>query len=76
MLVSANSISGQTVVQETFGSTAVPIANNYSGATSTPSVNYVTNVAGYTSVDQLETHRKPKCSIEESAELFILAETR
>ena len=51
MFVSANSISGQTVVQETFGSIAVPIANNYSGATSTPSVNYVTNVAGYTSVD-------------------------
>ena len=51
MLVGANTISGQTVVQETFGSTAVPIANNYNGSTSTPSVSYVTNVAGYTSVD-------------------------
>jgi hypothetical protein len=51
MLVGANTISGQTVVQETFGSTAFPIANNYNGSTSTPSVSYVTNVAGYTSVD-------------------------
>lgn len=51
MLVGANTLSGQTVVQETFGTTAVPIANNFSGATSTPSVSYLTNVAGYTSVD-------------------------
>ena len=51
MLIGSNTITGQTVVQETFGSAAVPIANNYSGATSTPSVSYVTNVAGYTSVD-------------------------
>ncbi len=51
MLLCANSISSQTVVLETFGTTAVPIANNYSGATSTPSVSYVTNVAGYASVD-------------------------
>ena len=51
MLVGANTLSGQTVVQETFGTTAVPIANNYSGATSTPSVSYLTNVAGYASVD-------------------------
>jgi len=51
LFASANTISGQTVVQETFGTTAVPIASNYNGATSTPSVSYLTNVAGYTSVD-------------------------
>lgn len=51
LLVCANTISGQTVVQETFGTTAVPVANGYSGATSTPSVSYLTNIAGYTSVD-------------------------
>lgn len=51
MLLCANSISSQTVVQETFGTTAVPIANNYNGVTSTPSVSYLTNVAGYASVD-------------------------
>jgi hypothetical protein len=51
MLLCANSISSQTVVLETFGTTAVPIANSYSGTTSTPSVSYITNVAGYTSVD-------------------------
>lgn len=51
MLLCVNSISSQTVVLETFGTTAVPVTNNYSGATSTPSVSYLTNVAGYTSVD-------------------------
>jgi hypothetical protein len=51
MLLCANSISSQTVVLETFGTTAVPVTNNYSGATSSPSVSYLTNVAGYTSVD-------------------------
>ena len=52
LLFCANSVSSQTVIQETFGSLAVITANNYNGATSTPapSVNYVTNVAGYSSV--------------------------
>lgn len=52
LLLCVNSISSQTIFQETFGASAVLTANNYSGATSTPapSVNYVTNVAGYSSV--------------------------
>ena len=50
LLLCANSVSSQTVVLENFGSVAVPSANNYSGGTSTPSVSYTTNVAGYTSV--------------------------
>lgn len=52
LLLCANSVTSQTVIQETFGSSAVLTANNYNGATSTPapSVNYVTNVAGYSSV--------------------------
>ena len=51
LLIGINTTNAQTVIQETFGTTAVPIANNYSGATSTPPVNYLTNVAGYASVD-------------------------
>jgi hypothetical protein len=50
MLVGANSVSGQTVFEETFGTTAVPAASNYSGSTSSPSVSYTTNIAGYTSI--------------------------
>ena len=50
LLLLANSVSSQTVVQENFGAVAVPTANNYNGGTSTPSVNYITNVAGYTSI--------------------------
>ena len=50
LLLLANSVSSQTVVQENFGAVAVPNANNYNGGTSTPSINYITNVAGYTSV--------------------------
>ncbi len=50
LLLCANSVSSQTVIQETFGTVAVPTANNYSGGTSIPSANYTTNVAGYTSV--------------------------
>ena len=50
LLLNANSVSSQTVVQENFGTVAVPTANNYNGGTSTPSVSYTTNVAGYTSV--------------------------
>ena len=50
LLLHANSVSSQTVVQENFGTVAVPTANNYNGGTSTPSVSYTTNVAGFTSV--------------------------
>ena len=50
LLLCTNSISSQTILTETFGTTAVPAASNYSGGTSTPSVSYATNVAGYTSV--------------------------
>ncbi|CAN1515767.1 Secretion system C-terminal sorting domain [Flavobacteriaceae bacterium] len=49
-LLCANSIYSQTVFEETFGTTAVPAASNYSGGTSTPSVSYTTNVTGYTSI--------------------------
>lgn len=51
LLIISNTILSQTVVQETFGTTAVPIANNYNGGTATPAVSYLTNVAGYASVD-------------------------
>ena len=50
ILFFANSGWSQTVFQETFGSTAVPVATNYSGGTSTPVINYATNIAGYTAV--------------------------
>jgi hypothetical protein len=50
LLLCANSIYSQTVLTETFGTTAVPAASNYSGGTSTPSVSYTTNATGYTSV--------------------------
>lgn len=50
-LVCNSTVFGQTVVQETFGTTSVPIANSYNGNTSTPAVSYSTNVTGYTSVD-------------------------
>lgn len=49
-LLCVNSISSQTLLNETFGTMAVIAADNYSGGTSNPSVTYVTNVAGYTSV--------------------------
>ena len=51
MLLGTTKMSSQTVVQETFGTTAVPIANNYNGATSSPAVSYLSNVAGYVSID-------------------------
>jgi hypothetical protein len=51
VLFGANTVSCQTVVQENFGITSVPVTNNYNGGTSTPSVSYLTNVAGYASVD-------------------------
>ena len=50
LLLHANSVLSQTVVQENFGIVAVPTANNYNGGTSTPAVSYTTNVAGFTSV--------------------------
>ena len=50
MLFFTNVGWSQTVFQETFGTTAVTAANSYSGGTSTPSVNYTTNVAGYSAV--------------------------
>ena len=50
LLLHANSVLSQTVVQENFGIVAVPTANNYNGGTSTPAVSYNTNVAGFTSV--------------------------
>ena len=49
-LLCTNSIYSQTVFEETFGTTAVPAASNYSGGTSIPSVSYTTNIAGYTSI--------------------------
>lgn len=49
-LLGANSMFSQTVFEETFGTTAVPAASNYSGSTSSPSVSYTTNIAGYTSI--------------------------
>ena len=50
LLFCANIGWSQTVFQETFGSTAVTAANNYSGGTSSPTVNYTTNIAGYSAV--------------------------
>ena len=50
LLLCANSMYSQTVFEETFGTTAVPSASNYSGGTSTPSVSYTTNATGYTSI--------------------------
>jgi hypothetical protein len=50
LLFCANVGNSQTVFHETFGATSVLTANNYSGTTSTPSINYTTNVAGYSSV--------------------------
>ena len=50
MLFCANVGWSQTVFEETFGSTAVTAANSYSGGTSNPSVNYTTNIAGYSAV--------------------------
>ncbi len=49
-LLCANSIYSQTILTETFGTTAVPAASNYSGGTSIPTVSYTTNATGYTSV--------------------------
>jgi len=51
-LLGVHSISSQTLLNETFGTTAVAAASNYGGGTSTPSpsVNYTTNVPGYTAV--------------------------
>ncbi len=40
----------QTIFQENFGSAVVPVANNYVGGTSTPVVNYTTNIPGYSAV--------------------------
>ena len=50
LLLCANSMYSQTIFEETFGTTAVPSASNYSGGTSTPSVSYTTNATGYTSI--------------------------
>jgi len=50
ILFYANFGWSQTVFQETFGSSAVTTANNYSGGTSNPSVNYTTNIGGYSAV--------------------------
>ncbi len=50
ILFFANSSWSQTVFQETFGSTAVPVASNFAGGTSTPLVSYTTNTAGYSAV--------------------------
>ena len=49
-LLGANSMFSQTVFHETFGTTAVPAASNYSGGTSSPSLIYTTNITGYTSI--------------------------
>lgn len=49
-LLGANSMYSQTVFHETFGTSAVLPASNYSGGTSTPVVNYTTNATGYTSI--------------------------
>lgn len=49
-LLGANPMFSQTVFEETFGTTAVPVTSNYSGSTSSPSVSYTTNIAGYTSI--------------------------
>jgi len=49
-LLGANSMFSQTVFHETFGTSAVLPASNYSGGTSTPVVNYTTNATGYTSI--------------------------
>jgi len=50
LLLCANSMYSQTILTETFGTTAVPAASNYSGGTSIPNVSYTTNATGYTSV--------------------------
>jgi len=50
MFFFANAAWSQTVLQETFGSTVVPVAYNYAGGTSTPSVSYTTNFPGYSAV--------------------------
>jgi hypothetical protein len=50
LLLCAKSMYSQTILTETFGTTAVPAASNYSGGTSTPSVSYTTNLTGYTSI--------------------------
>ncbi len=50
LLFCANVSWSQTIFQETFGSTAFTVTNNYSGGTSSPAVNYTTNIAGYSAV--------------------------
>lgn len=49
-LFCANLGWSQTLLQETFGTTAVTVAGNYAGGTSTPPVSYITNVPGYSAV--------------------------
>jgi len=50
LLFAANVGWSQTILQETFGSAAVPVASNYAGGTSTPVVSYTTNTSGYSAV--------------------------
>lgn len=50
LLLFAKSAFSQTILTETFGTTAIAAAGNYSGGTSSPSVSYTTNLAGYTSI--------------------------